>query len=221
MSFNIEVESGKTVKLPTGGKYCSDDIVVSAVGGGGGSSETNVFDQFQEGTYGNYYYAFALNRFSDETYTPTSDIICSSTKGTSASQNIFYQNKLITDTKVPIRVNGGGANQMFAGCSALENIVLLDFNNVTSLSGTFSGCSNLVEVRFSELDDEHTGIEVSFNISQCPKLSSESMTSIFNGLATMTAETAKTITVHSSVEERLTEEQLSILEQKNWNVATA
>lgn len=33
MSYNFEVESGKTVKFPVGGKYCDRDIVVSAVGG--------------------------------------------------------------------------------------------------------------------------------------------------------------------------------------------
>lgn len=34
MSFNIEVEGGKTVKLPTAGKYCDRDILVTAAGGG-------------------------------------------------------------------------------------------------------------------------------------------------------------------------------------------
>lgn len=35
MSFNIEVEGGKSVRLPTSGKYCDRDIVVTAIGGGG------------------------------------------------------------------------------------------------------------------------------------------------------------------------------------------
>lgn len=33
MSFNITVEGGKSVKLPTAGKYCDRDIVVTAKGG--------------------------------------------------------------------------------------------------------------------------------------------------------------------------------------------
>lgn len=37
MSFNINVEGGKTVRLPTAGKYCDRDIVVTATGGGGDS----------------------------------------------------------------------------------------------------------------------------------------------------------------------------------------
>lgn len=36
MSWNIEVEGGSSVRLPTKGKYCDRDIVVTAKGGGGG-----------------------------------------------------------------------------------------------------------------------------------------------------------------------------------------
>ena len=37
MSFNIEVEGGSSVRLPTAGKYCDRDIVIKALGGGGGA----------------------------------------------------------------------------------------------------------------------------------------------------------------------------------------
>ena len=46
--FNIEVEGGSSVRLPTGGKYCPKDIIVTAKGGssaGGGD-----LDAFIEGT---------------------------------------------------------------------------------------------------------------------------------------------------------------------------
>ena len=33
MSFNIEVEAGTSVRLPTAGKYCDRDIVITATGG--------------------------------------------------------------------------------------------------------------------------------------------------------------------------------------------
>lgn len=35
MSHNITVEGGKSVRLPTAGKYCDRDIVITAKGGGG------------------------------------------------------------------------------------------------------------------------------------------------------------------------------------------
>lgn len=34
MSFNIEIESGSSVRLPTSGKYCDRDIIITATGGG-------------------------------------------------------------------------------------------------------------------------------------------------------------------------------------------
>lgn len=39
MSFNIEVEGGTSVRLPTAGKYCDRDIVITATGGCGGGSD--------------------------------------------------------------------------------------------------------------------------------------------------------------------------------------
>lgn len=39
MSFNITVEGGKSVRLPTAGKYCDRDIVITAEGGGGGCGD--------------------------------------------------------------------------------------------------------------------------------------------------------------------------------------
>lgn len=36
MSHNITIEGGSSVRLPTAGKYCDRDIVITATGGGGG-----------------------------------------------------------------------------------------------------------------------------------------------------------------------------------------
>lgn len=38
MSHNITVQGGTSVRLPTAGKYCDQDIIVTATGGGGGGS---------------------------------------------------------------------------------------------------------------------------------------------------------------------------------------
>lgn len=51
MSFNIEVEGGTSVRLPTAGKYCDRDIVITATGGGGGSVEPDPRDQYQRVEY--------------------------------------------------------------------------------------------------------------------------------------------------------------------------
>ena len=39
MSHNITIEGGTSVRLPTAGKYCDRDIVITATGGGGGDSD--------------------------------------------------------------------------------------------------------------------------------------------------------------------------------------
>ena len=49
MSFNIIVEGGSSVRLPTAGKYCDRDIVITATGGGSG--ETDPRDQYQRVEY--------------------------------------------------------------------------------------------------------------------------------------------------------------------------
>lgn len=42
MSYNITVEGGTSVRLPTAGKYCDRDIVVTATGGGSVSEPTTI-----------------------------------------------------------------------------------------------------------------------------------------------------------------------------------
>lgn len=51
MSFNITVEGGKTVCLPTAGKYCDRDIVVTATGGGGANPVIKSLAITENGTY--------------------------------------------------------------------------------------------------------------------------------------------------------------------------
>lgn len=52
MSFNIEVEGGSSVRLPTAGKYCDRDIVITATGGGDdGSTVRNLLDRTISGDF--------------------------------------------------------------------------------------------------------------------------------------------------------------------------
>lgn len=50
MTHNIEVEGGKTVRLPTAGKYCDRDILITATGGGG-STQPDPRDMYQRVEY--------------------------------------------------------------------------------------------------------------------------------------------------------------------------
>jgi hypothetical protein len=52
--FNITVEGGKSVRLPTAGKYCDRDIVVTATGGGGTTPANPIIEPLsvtENGTY--------------------------------------------------------------------------------------------------------------------------------------------------------------------------
>ena len=48
MSHNITVEGGKTVRLTTAGKYCDQDIVVTAQGGGTAENLDDVLTEQEE-----------------------------------------------------------------------------------------------------------------------------------------------------------------------------
>ena len=71
MSINIEVEGGTSVRLPTAGKYCDRDIVVTATGGGGAEVKTCTvrFVDGGDASSNNYcaYTKFADGVFSAET----------------------------------------------------------------------------------------------------------------------------------------------------------
>lgn len=53
MSFDITVRGGTAVRLPTAGKYCADDIVVTATGGGGAAADPVIepLEVTENGTY--------------------------------------------------------------------------------------------------------------------------------------------------------------------------
>ena len=73
MSHNITVESGKSVRLPTAGKYCDRDIVISAIGGSSQPStisgvnlhnaETDTPDTYLEGSTVKTYYGWTTTDF--------------------------------------------------------------------------------------------------------------------------------------------------------------
>ena len=53
MTHSIEVENGTAVKLPTAGKYCDRDILVTATGGGG-YTEADLQTKYNEGAQAEY-----------------------------------------------------------------------------------------------------------------------------------------------------------------------
>ena len=101
--------------------------------------------------------------------------------------------------------------------SALEVIdgIPIDFSSATNIKSLHS-CplgSSLREMRVAPLS-----IKVNIDLPYDGKLSDETIQSIIDGLADLTDGTAKTLTLHSTVGAKLTDEQKATITAKNWTL---
>ena len=103
-------------------------------------------------------------------------------------------------------------NNTFHGSTVKRIIGVLDFSSTTSATNIFSLCNHLEEVTF-----EPNTLSISMSLANCINLTSESIQSIIDGLATV--ETAQTLTLHADVKAKLTESQIAQITSKNWNLA--
>lgn len=118
--FNIEVEGGSSVRLPTAGKYCDRDIVVTATDGGVSEAETMWITTIQR---------------SGAVITKLPDSL------TSIGPYAFYGCMYLTVKSLPAGIDSIGTNA-FYGCTGLST---LTFNGTPSsiASNAFTFCANL------------------------------------------------------------------------------
>lgn len=102
-------------------------------------------------------------------------------------------------------------NYLFYKCSSLKTVKTLDFSNLSSLSGQFYQCTSLESVEFVP-----GSIKLSMSMADCSKLDSDSVASIFAGLADLTDSDAQTLTLHKNVQ--ITQAQADGAVAKNWNI---
>jgi hypothetical protein len=100
MSHNITVEGGTSVRLPTAGKYCDRDIVITATGSGGGG--TDIEDEL------------ITHTLSAEAY--------SNDRINTVGYGAFYGSKNLKSVSLPNVTSVGG--YAFYQCSALEELNL-------------------------------------------------------------------------------------------------
>lgn len=104
---------------------------------------------------------------------------------------------------------------MFNGRGSLKYIIgELDFSAITDADGinaAFKGCTSLIEVEFSK---ECINSNISF--LQSSQLSDKSIQSILDGLANVSE--TRTLTLHSEVYAKLTEEQKQSAIDKGWTI---
>ena len=118
MSHNITIEGGTSVRLPTAGKYCDRDIVVTATGGGGGDSDelakllTNKLTSLDSN-------ATSVRQFAFRGATALTSV--NLPKATSIETNAFYGSNIVSVNLPLVKSIGGNA---FTNCGQLPYIVL-------------------------------------------------------------------------------------------------
>lgn len=100
---------------------------------------------------------------------------------------------------------------LFYKCTSLKTVKTLDFSNLKDLSSQFYQCTSLESVEFVP-----ESIKVSMSMADCSKLDSDSVASIFAGLADLTDLDAQTLTLHKDVQ--ITQAQADGAVAKNWNI---
>lgn len=104
----------------------------------------------------------------------------------------------------------------FNGRYSLQTIVgELDFSECepNQQQNSFNGCTSLIEVRFTP-----ESIKQNLAFTQSSQLSDESIQSILDGLANVTE--TRTLTLHSEVYAKLTEEQKQSTTDKGWTITS-
>ena len=126
---------------------------------------------------------------------------------------VCHNNSSLTKVILPgITFSGNSWAYTFRTCSKLTTIEIhgtADFSNVTTFNVPFYGCSQLEHITGTV-----TGIKADISFASSPKLTRESLLVIINGLAQVA--TQKTLTLHATAKERLTEDDISIATAKNW-----
>ena len=115
-----------------------------------------------------------------------------------------------------------GIGTMFNGCSSLTSIDLshVSTNNPTQIRNMFKGCTNLVNVDISHFDCSNVknGNYLQNMVTDCAKLSNDSMNSILKALSTITNITSNK-TKQTLAYVGFTEEQAEICTTlSNWSL---
>ena len=218
--FNIEVEGGKSVRLPTAGKYCDRDIVVTATGGGG-SSEEDYNRGYEDGRQAEH--AAIINpQWTDWShYASTSSarpvaVSCLHYSDTANGTNFsdFAANSWQLKEMPPIDTsNGEKFTRMFYFCRALHTIGELNLSKATDVASMLDYCDELAHIHFVA-----GSIHLSLALAKSSKLDDASIQDIIDGLADLTGQTAQTLTLHATVGAKLTQAQKDAVSAKNWTL---
>ena len=245
---NIEVESGKSLRLKTAGKYCDRDVVVTATGGGdteaayqegladGKQAEYDRFwDNYQDyGNRTNYEYAFS--HWVGEVFKPKYNIAPIERAGYMfASATIPDLKGILEELGVTLDFSKNTDFDYTFSRTNTSRIPKVDASSCKILRNTFLYCAAeyIEEVRVVETttyqhpfqscsnlkDITFVGtIGNSIDFLQSKLLSNTSAQSIIDALKDLTGATAMTVTFYTTVGAKLTEAQKATITAKNWTL---
>lgn len=127
--------------------------------------------------------------------------------------NSFYQGSIFTSVPCLSLESSNNANSLFYGCNKLETVEKIITHKEVSYSQAFNICSLLKNIVF----EGEIGKSIAFGQSKL--LSNESVQNIIDHLIDLTGSTAQTLTLHTDVKAKLTDEQIASITSKNWTLA--
>lgn len=209
--INIEVAGGSSVRLPTAGKYCDRNIVVTATGGGG-ADFTELESKLSNGFTDYSYYFYNRTKMTEA----PAEILQHTASGTSFKY-MFYKCQGLTE--VPSLDTSGGTdfNRMFSNCSILKTIGGIDISNATDVTDMFYNVTWLENVTFNGVI-KIEGLVFYYH----DKLTHDSLMSIINALYDWAAEGSTStykLTLGSTNLAKLTDAEKAIATEKGWTLA--
>lgn len=130
--------------------------------------------------------------------------------GCQSMQSTFTGSKNLEDVELNFSTKTVAVfNTTFQNSGVKRIIGVLDFSSATNVSSMFWGCTNLEDVRFAP-----NTLSVSISLNSSNKLTSESIQSIIDGLATVG--TAQTLTLAKAIV--LTDVQKKTIQDKGWTL---
>ena len=127
-------------------------------------------------------------------------------------------------------------NSMFHTCTSLESVPSLDTSSVTDIDYMFAYCENLQTIPLLNVSNVYgtdymfwgcysltnlggfTGLKTNLDLSSSTLLTIDSVMNVVNAAADMTSE-PQTLTLHSDVFDKLTQDQIATATAKGWNIA--
>lgn len=158
----------------------------------------------KNGTRKHWNYAFFQLGWNNDTYDPPDDF-----EFTIQYAYAMFHGSEMEDTKKALDFTnlGAAASDVFRS-SKLKTIRTITVNENVTFNNWFINCAELESITF----EGTVGQDISF--VDCPLLTSESVQSIIDALATVTE--AKTLTLHASVV--VSDTQKAIIEGKGWDL---